>query len=84
MRNLIICTHPQILDKEDEVGRTCGMLGRVKRSVHGLLGKPKGKRPLRKPKRRWEDGIRMNCREIGLRGVEWIQLDQDRDQRRLL
>jgi hypothetical protein len=39
-----------------------------------LVGKPEGKRPLGKPSRRWEDGIRMNLREIGLGGVDWIRL----------
>jgi hypothetical protein len=38
-----------------------------------LVGKPKGKRPLRRPRRRWEDGIRMDLRETGLR--VWIRFD---------
>jgi hypothetical protein len=45
-----------------------------------LVGKPEGKKPLGKPRHRWEDGIRMDLREIGLGGVDWIQLAQDRDQ----
>jgi hypothetical protein len=45
-----------------------------------LVGKPEGKRPLEIPRRRWEDGIRMDLREIGLRGVDWIRLAQDRDR----
>jgi hypothetical protein len=44
-----------------------------------LVGKPKGKRPLERPRRRWEDGIKLDLREIGWRGVEWIHLVQDRD-----
>jgi hypothetical protein len=44
-----------------------------------LVGKPKGKKPLGRPRHRWEDGIRMDLREIGLEGVDWIQLAQDRD-----
>jgi hypothetical protein len=43
-----------------------------------LVGKPEGKRPLVRPRRRWEDGIRMDLREIGLGGVDWIRLSQDR------
>jgi hypothetical protein len=43
-----------------------------------LVGKPEGKRPLGRPRRRWEDGIRMGLREIGLEGVDWIRLAQDR------
>jgi hypothetical protein len=45
-----------------------------------LVGKPEGKRPLGRPRRRWEDGIRMDLREIGLREVDWIRLSQDRDR----
>jgi hypothetical protein len=45
-----------------------------------LIGKPKVKRPLGRPRRRWEDGIRMDLREIGWGSVEWIQLAQDRDR----
>jgi hypothetical protein len=44
-----------------------------------LVGKPEGKRPLGRPRRRWEDGIRMDLREIGLGSVDWIRLAQDRD-----
>jgi hypothetical protein len=41
-----------------------------------LVGKPEGKRPLERPTCRWEDGIKMDLREIGSRGVEWIHLAQ--------
>jgi hypothetical protein len=44
-----------------------------------LVGNPEGKRPLGRPRRRWEDGIRMDLREIGLGDVDWIRLAQDRD-----
>jgi hypothetical protein len=47
-----------------------------------LVGKPKRKRPLGRPRRRWEDGTRMYLREIGLGCVDWIRLAQDRDRRR--
>jgi hypothetical protein len=45
-----------------------------------LVGKPEGKRQLGRPRRRWEDGMRMDLREIGLRSVDWIRLAQDRDR----
>jgi hypothetical protein len=45
-----------------------------------LMGKSEGKRPLGRPRRRWEDGIRMGLRDIGWGSVEWIQLVQDRDR----
>jgi hypothetical protein len=47
-----------------------------------LVGKPEGKRPLERPRLRWEDGIKMYLREIGWGGVEWIHLAQDRDRSR--
>jgi hypothetical protein len=43
-----------------------------------LVGKPEEKRPLGRPRRRWEGGIRMDLREMGLGGVDWIRLSQDR------
>jgi hypothetical protein len=49
-----------------------------------FMGKPEGKRPLGRPRRRWEDGIRMDLREIRWGSVEWIQLAQDRDWWRAL
>jgi hypothetical protein len=45
-----------------------------------LVGKPEGKGPLKRPRHRWEDTIRMNLREIGWEGVNWMHLAQDRDQ----
>jgi hypothetical protein len=49
-----------------------------------LVGKPEGKRLLERPRRRWEDGIRMDLREIGCGGTGWIHLAQDRDRWRAL
>jgi hypothetical protein len=48
------------------------------------VGKPKGKRPLGRPRPRWEDSIKMDLRQIGWGGVDGIDLDQDRDQWRAL
>jgi hypothetical protein len=45
-----------------------------------LMGKPGGKSPLGRPRRRWEDNIKMDLHEVGRRGMEWIELDQDRDR----
>jgi hypothetical protein len=55
------------------------LMGQERKVYKVLVGKPKGKRPLGRPRRRWEDGVRMDLREIGLRGVYWIKLAQDRD-----
>jgi hypothetical protein len=45
-----------------------------------LVGKPEGKRPLGRPRRRWEDNIRMDLQEVGCGCVNWIGLAQDRDR----
>jgi hypothetical protein len=45
-----------------------------------LVGKPEGKRPLGRPKRRWVDNIKIDLRETGWDGVDWIDMAQDRDQ----
>jgi hypothetical protein len=45
-----------------------------------LVGKPEGKRPLGRPRRRWVDNIKMDLREVGWDGRDWIDLAQDRDR----
>ena len=45
-----------------------------------LVGKPGGKRPLGRPRLRWEDNIKMDLQEVGCGGMEWIDLAQDRDR----
>jgi len=50
----------------------------------GLVGKPEGKRPLGRPRRRWEDNIKMDLQEMGCGGRNWIDLAQDRDRCRAL
>jgi hypothetical protein len=45
-----------------------------------LVGKPEGKRPLGRPRRRWVDNIKKDLREIEWDGVDWIDMAQDRDQ----
>jgi hypothetical protein len=47
-----------------------------------LVGKPEGKRPLGRPRRRWENNIKMDLQEVGFGGMDWIELTQDRDKRR--
>ena len=49
-----------------------------------LVGKPEGKRPLGRPRRRWEDNIKMYLREVVCGGMEWIELAQDRNKWRAL
>jgi hypothetical protein len=55
--------------KENEVGRSCSTYGRGEKVCEVLAGKPEGKRPLERPRRRWENGLKMDLREIDLRGV---------------
>jgi hypothetical protein len=56
-----------------------------KRGVYRVLvGKPEGKRPLGRPRRRWEDNIRMDLQEVGCGGIDWIGLVEDRDSWRAL
>jgi hypothetical protein len=49
-----------------------------------LLGKPEGKRPLWRPRRRWEENIKADLREVGCGGMDWIELAKDRDSWRAL
>jgi len=64
-------------------------MGRA-RSAYGrgvyrvLVGKPEGKRPLGRPRRRWEDNIKMNLQEMRCGGMDWNELAQDRDRWRAL
>jgi hypothetical protein len=59
-------------------------MGETKKAYRILVGKPEGKRPLERPRRRWVDNIKVDLTEIGWDGVDWIELAQDRDQWRAL
>jgi hypothetical protein len=62
------------------VGWTCGTHGEGRGVYRVLVERPEGKRPLGRPRRRWEDNIKRDLREIGIDGANWIQLDKDRVQ----
>jgi hypothetical protein len=66
------------------MGRACTTKGEARNAYRILVGKPEGKRPLGRPKRRWVDNIKMDLREKGLDGLDWVELAQDRDQWRAL
>jgi hypothetical protein len=58
--------------------------GDKRRAYRVLVGRPEGKRPLRRPRRRWEDNIKMDLQVVGWRGMKWIGVAQYRDRRRAL
>jgi hypothetical protein len=49
-----------------------------------LVGKPEGKRPLERPRRRWEDNNKLDLQEVECGGMDWIDLARDRDRRRAI
>jgi len=57
----------------------------MRRGVYRVLvGKLEGKRPLGRPRSRWEDNIKMDLQKVGCGGIDWIELAQDRDRGRAL
>jgi hypothetical protein len=63
------------------MGRACSTNGGNKRNAYRIsVGKPEGRRPLGRPRRRWMDNIKMDLREIGWDGMDWINLAEDRDK----
>jgi len=55
-------------------------MGESKSVYRILMGNPEGKRPLGRPRRRWEDTIKMDLQEVRCWGMDWIELAQDRDK----
>jgi hypothetical protein len=55
-------------------------MGEVRGAYNILVGRPKGRIPLRRPRRKWEDNIKMDLREIGFGDVDWIHLARDWDR----
>jgi hypothetical protein len=55
-------------------------MGEVRSAYNILVGKPEGRRPLGRPRHRWEDNIKLDLREVGFGDVDWIHLAQDRDR----
>ena len=85
----MICTPQPILFwvTKSKRMRWAGHVARMgaRRGVYRVLvGNPEGKRPLGRPKHRWEDNIKMDLQEVGYGGIDWIELAQDRDRRQTL
>jgi hypothetical protein len=59
-------------------------MGEKRGAYRILVGRPEGRRPLGRPRRRWEDNIKIDLREVGWVGMNWIELAQDRDRWRAL
>ena len=65
---------------KNEMDGACGAYGAEERRKQGFSGETEGKRPLGRPRRRWEDNIKMGHQEVGCGGMDWIELAQDRDR----
>jgi len=67
-----------------EMGWACGAYRRGEGVCRVLVGKPEGKRPLGRPRRRWADNVRTDLQEVGCGYMDWIGLAQDRERWRTL
>ena len=63
------------------MGGACSAYEGEERRIEGFGSRPKGKSPLGRPRRRWEDNIKMDLQEVGCGGMDWNELAQDRDRR---
>ena len=70
--------------EKNEMGWACSAYGGEEKPMQGFGGKSEGKRPLGRPRRRWEVTIKMDFQEVGRGGMDWIELSQDRDRWRHL
>jgi len=66
------------------MGGACGGYGGGERGAQGSVGKPEGKRTLGRPRRGWEDNIKMDLQDVGVGCEDWMELAQDRDGWRAL
>jgi hypothetical protein len=65
--------------KEDEMERACGMYVGEEECIQAFGGKPKGRRPLARPRTKWEDINKKDLTETGWEGTDWIHMAQDMD-----
>jgi hypothetical protein len=77
---ILLCKSSQVKSRRMRWAGHVARMGEERNVFKVLVGKPEGKRPLGRPRRRWENGIRMDLRVTGLGCVDWIRLAQDRDR----
>jgi hypothetical protein len=65
--------------EKTEMGGACSAYGEVRGVYRVLVGKPEGKRPVGRPRRRWEDNVQADLQEVGCGIMDWIQVTQDRE-----
>ena len=70
--------------EKNEMGGACSTNGERRGLYRVFVGKPEGKRPLGRPRRRWENNIKSDIKEVGWRSMVWIDLAEDRDRWRAL
>ena len=84
----MICTPHQYCSgdkiENNEMGGNVALLGEERGVYRALMGKPEGRRPLMRPRHRWEDNIKINLQEVRCGCKDWIELVQDRDRWRAL
>jgi hypothetical protein len=66
-------------NKNNEMGVVLARMGEERGAYRILVGRPEGRRPFERPRRRWENNIKIDLQEVGW-GMDWIELAQDRDR----
>jgi hypothetical protein len=74
----------KVTSAEDEMGGDVARMREKRNAYRLLVGRPEGKRPLGRPRRRWVDNIRMDLGEVGCGDADWIGLAKDRNRWRAL
>ena len=81
---MCVHTHTYIYRERRRWAEHVVRMGEGRGMYRVLVGKPEGKRPLGRPRRRWDDNIKTDLQEVGFGSMDWIQVAQDRDRWRAL